>query len=351
MSLLYDQEMIEVDVSEGPVPTDPAEAYIHSLMGALLREEWEQVLSQLGRAADVLTSPSETRELGVLLGAACFKPSVPLEFFRQCLSIDRRAATYQDGGLRTPLQMVVMYLDRPDLVRILVETTPECIHLRDIEGLRPIEIVTQKILMKEERFRYVGRSGRRTEDDEQSLRDHWECARLMSLQHAASAGEGEGQERHRRQLHPDTPLLHTFLQAPDTPLALRERALRRYSDQLQLPDGVSGNLPLHCMAQQVPQEDMDDLLDEVLNRYKDGARKRNNEGLWPLDLAIAAGRTWDSGIATLLDAFPQAVDNMNIPVEQFPMIFEELERRGPNGTTIVFAFVRVNPELISRAVR
>lgn len=228
-----------------------------------------------------------------------------------------------------------MYLNRPDLVRILVETTPECLQLRDIEGLRPIEILTQKILMKEERFRYVGRSGRRTADDERILQDHWECARLLSIQHAGGG------------INPDTPLLHTFLLASDTPLALRERALRRYGDQLRLQDRTTGNLPLHCVAGQVPAEDID-LLDEVLNGYKEGAQRRNGEGKWPFDVALAAGRSWNRGIMNLLSAYPAAVENMNIPIEHFPTIFDELDQR-ENGTTFVHAFLRVNPDLISRA--
>lgn len=112
-SLYYDQEMIEVDISgaSNTTPTDdPAEAYVHSLMSALLREEWEQVGIDLARAPEILQTPNETRhQLGVLLGAACFKPSVPYDFFQQCLAIDRKAALYQDGGLRTPLQVRFAY--------------------------------------------------------------------------------------------------------------------------------------------------------------------------------------------------------------------------------------------------
>lgn len=111
-SLYYDQEMIEVDISSGgPEPsTDPVEAYIHSLMSALLREEWEQVCTDLQRAKEILKTPADTQQLGVLLGAACFKESVPLEIFERCLQIDRKVALYQDGGLRSPLQVRDIYL-------------------------------------------------------------------------------------------------------------------------------------------------------------------------------------------------------------------------------------------------
>ena len=110
-SLYYDQEMIEVDISEGlAVPADPVEAYIHSLMSALLREEWDQVCTDLQRAKEILKNPTDTQHLGVLLGAACFKESVPLEIFERCLQIDRKVALYQDGGLRSPLQVKVLVL-------------------------------------------------------------------------------------------------------------------------------------------------------------------------------------------------------------------------------------------------
>jgi len=463
MSLLYDEEMLEeiirMEMEQGSstgrgreaAAADPdaeaREALLRSFTRALLREHWDDVLSGLDGLQKLQQRPKKpppparrrldqeqdegatasaavvgaanttvdpmTRILGVLLGTACLKPSVPAALFEKVLSIDRRAALYQDGWLRTPLQMIVSNLGRRhDLVRIVLDAAPECIHMRDMEGLRPIEVLTQKILIKEERFKYVVRqitARSNKEEDERSLCDHWECARLLAAAHVRSAaatadagrveddgaesetggakapvvGDVDEEDDDNNKFGTTATLLHTFVRATDIPLAIRERAIRRCPDQLRLPDPVSGNLPLHYAAaiphhhlaaarrrqqqneddddeeEEEEQEDMDDLLEEILNRYKAGASITNADGKFPIDLAIEAGRTWNTGIGLLLMAYPNAVENQNIPLPHFPIIFEELmalarrdndddnNARDRRGLSYLFGFLRANPDLVN----
>jgi hypothetical protein len=145
--------------------SDPEELFISTLMTHVLEEEWEQVLLDLCQFDRFLSDDDSsisgrgggrsTRALGSLLCAAASAPSIPVGVFQSVLQLDPRAAVYQDAGRRTALHITIMMQDRPDLVQAIVQTIPACIHLRDLEGLRAVEMLTQKILMKEERLRYV----------------------------------------------------------------------------------------------------------------------------------------------------------------------------------------------------
>ena len=144
----YD-DVIEVDLSSLQPPEDPFESLISRCMNLLFEGRFDDLLSALDESAELLASLEYTMQLGVLLGAASYRPSVTVNIFDAVLSVSPGAALFQDAGNRTPLHMVLMYLDRPDLVRALVNASPECVNMADMEGLRPIDILTRKILMKE----------------------------------------------------------------------------------------------------------------------------------------------------------------------------------------------------------
>lgn len=330
MCASFNDEVIEIDLVENdsPASADPANVYLSNLLETLFEERYIELLDSLSRALEEMSS---TQELGVLLGAAAYLPTVPVQVYAKVLAIDPRVAFFVDAGLRAPLHMISIHRDRPDIVRTIVGVAPDVVHLRDMEGLRPIDIMTQKILMKEERFRYLG--SRRSPEDSQLLEDAWECARFIVKAHA------------REQI--DRPMLHTCLLASgDVPLALIERALRRYRDQLPLAD-EEGNLPLHLVAGRLPPEDADDLLGEVLNKYPEAAERKNHADQRPFDCAIEANRHWDTGVGLLLNSLPAALESLNLSTNVLSIIFEELYRRGHPG--IVYTMLRTDPDLFFRA--
>lgn len=337
---------------------DPVDAYMNQLTQTLLREDYDALIEQLEHSTSVLNRDEDKRSLGMILGTACYQKAVPLQVYQLILSDAPTAALYQDAGLRTPLHMVIMCtwdlflrpswvdlsshafpfftdLDRPDLVETLVSARPQCIHLQDMELLRPIDILTQKLLMKEERFRYLGE--RRTREDEQALADNWECARLLVIAH----GETSDGVDYR-----NLPLVHACLRALQyVPLALIARAIRRQRAQLQVTDDVVGNLPLHWVAQSPAGTDGDDLLAEVLEKHIGAALMRNFHNQWPVNVAIEAGRRWDSGVSILLDANPLALEDFRIlDGRQLPLMAERLGRTF-NRPSLVYALLKTHIEL------
>jgi hypothetical protein len=143
----YD-EGIEVDLSIEQLHEDAFKSLISDCMDLLFEDNFEELLNALRRDFNHFL-PHFPKRFGVLLGAASYRSAVPLEVFSAILSIDPTTALFQDSLNRTPLHMIVMHADRPDMVRVLVEASSECVHVTDLEGLRPIDILTQRILMKE----------------------------------------------------------------------------------------------------------------------------------------------------------------------------------------------------------
>jgi len=245
--------------------------------------------------------------------------------------------------------------------------------VRDVEGLRPIEVLTSRILMKEECLKVLKTQNKQQEKIE--LQDLWESARWIVLAHVQSAKDVV---RALSRMEEDTaihecdnddddshlPVLHACLKAQRLiPLGLTELCFRRFAEQFLLPEDVHGNLPLHCIAQTSPsalriaaqhaeldygddEEDEDDLLEEVVQKCKESARVQNRHGDYPLQLAIQSKRTWKSGIRVLLDAYPLAAQQIPIDDQRcLPIILEQLGCGIPGGynrPSVVFALIKGN---------
>lgn len=221
------------DNEEENEPLSPEEkrisTYFNNLFDLVNTEDWRRLLERLHEAPTVLSLPESFRRLGAVLGAASYAESVPLEVFTTVLQVAGTAsASYTDAGLRTPFHMALMYRDRPDITRTLLDAAPNLIHLRDVEGLRGIDILTQKILMKEEHLRYL--KDRATVADHQSLSDCWECARLVTILH------------HGNQRKDNLPMFHACcLARGDVPLSLVERTIRRCGEEQACVQDDQGN--------------------------------------------------------------------------------------------------------------
>lgn len=274
---------------------------------------------------------------------------------------------------------------RPELIQLLVDTAQTAVRQRDMEGLLPIEILTQNILMKEERLRYIThhpvsyRTGR-------DLEANWECAYILvraaaqgtqgqgiesspytseshldqritglsSNSHGVEGdededdhGDGDGTDNNAAIIPTRKFMLHACLKANDIPLALIERAMKRYHDELDVIDEL-GDLPLHLVAAQgQAADDADDLLGEILNAYPPAACARNNIGAMPLDLAIASGRRWETGIGKLLQVNPEALVESavsHIPDNLYPLAFAILLQH--DAASLVFGMLTAKPGLV-----
>jgi ankyrin repeat protein len=342
----------------------------------VLQNRWEEITMQLSSSPQ---KPLSLKNLGYLLCTALIMPEMSQVCFKTILAVGgSEAASFTDESARTPLHIAALEVadvTSPELIQLLVDAAPEAARQRDVEGLLPIEMLTHKILMKEERLRYIthhpvsSRTGR-------DLEANWQCAYILvratqgqkqglasssptteshldqvtgiSSRHGVDVEEEEEEESTNNAAIPARQLmLHACLKANDIPLALIERAMKRYHDQLEEIDEL-GDLPLHLVAAQGQADDKtDDLLDEILNAYPPAACVRNNNGAMPLDLAIASGRRWETGIEKLLQVNPEALLEStvsNIPDNLYPLVFFTLLQH--DATSLVFGMLTAKPGLV-----
>ena len=292
-----------------------ANDFIDEIVRLLEQEKWEDASERtLAAHSRYLSLPASYHRFGgLVMGSACYKDSATLRFFEVVIQVaGDQAVTYKDAGLRTPLHMVLMYLDRPDICRLLVTTAPRTVDMHDIAGLRPVDVLTQKIHMKEERLRYLKKAtfGRDVDSRKQDeintelrmLENCWECARICCLVHGRAL-----------ESNPNLPLVHSCcLDRRRVPLSLLHFAVKRNPDQLKVQDEVNSETPLHILARQFSPDtdDVDeesDLLKKVCESLPAAACMLNVDYKYPLDLAIESGRKWRSGCRCLTKACPSAV--------------------------------------------
>ena len=238
---------------------------------------------------------------------------------------------------------------RPDLVRLLVETNPEIVRVRDAETFSlAIEILAGTALMHEERLKYLTKHVDSKDVSLQKLHENlqkiWACARYLVLDPS--------------RFDQDIPPLHALLsRANEVPMSLLEQAIRHHS--LAQVD-YEGNLPLHMISdlrrQQRERGEWDDddddddngeisfhLLRKILQHYPAAAQVRNRAEQLPIDLAIDSGRRWETGISILMKAFPLAGLDRRFAVQHYHLLLDQLLNRRHCKDT-VYALLRNNPE-------
>jgi hypothetical protein len=142
--------------------------------------------------------------------------------------------------------------------------------------------------------------------------------------------------------------VHACLQARNLPIAFVQRVFRRFGSEQFRIKNTQGNLPLHYAAEQLPGMDSVDFLPLILSGYLEGASVRNQQGKLPLDLAVDAGRRWNTGIRLLLNAHPLALQTQAIQYILFPMILGELLQE--DDKSIAFGLLRCNADVFPAAV-
>lgn len=358
---------------------------ISRILTWLKQEEWERVkhhLSTLNRCSDCF----RLRIAGTILIESSFQESVPLQFFRDVVKWTGQnvVLVHQDDTFRTPLHALMTETHRPDLVQYLVQEAgaadylnryennneddesdsilPLLLEILDHSGLRPIEVLAQQILMKEEVLRYLQKSSsaemtnqpnqdqQQMKLEAQRLHDCWECARILCCGHATVEKRAHDKHKqHQSQHQPNQPqrlcsvefhwpTMHAcFLAKHSIPLSLRSLVTAKADRDLKMTrtnekevknswleqDSVYGNTPLHIVAggyrfrvpslhnenteEEVEDEEEEDILLRVIQACPEANRIKNFQNQYPLDLAIAAGRTWATGCHALLQVYPPAL--------------------------------------------
>jgi ankyrin repeat protein len=320
----------------------------NKLFDLAIQQEWDSMITHLASTASQslllqATDPSQPETGGTLLHAVCTYPSATLQLVQAILQVGgpHQMATMQNNMQQSPLHLVILCIPkRSDLVELLVEAAPEMVQHRDFEYMRPIDILCRSIIMKEERAKY--NNTHNDKGQETLVEKLWECARILA--HASSCALPRHHHEHHR--HEHQPMVHACLQANNFPFALTERAIRRYPQQLQQADS-DGDLPLHIASRIRPDEDDDNLFEEIVNLYPKAASMWNKERKIPLDVAIeSGGRRWNSGISCLLEAHPVGIESRGLASKLYPMIFAQLSRL--QRTNLLYRIIQAKPELFHR---
>mmetsp|Transcript_11197 Transcript_11197/g.20712 ORF Transcript_11197/g.20712 Transcript_11197/m.20712 type:complete len:174 (+) Transcript_11197:893-1414(+) len=148
------------------------------------------------------------------------------------------------------------------------------------------------------------------------------------------------------------PLVHACLECPGFPRSLAQRAIKRYKDQIRIPN-QDGDLPLHIVAKKPPVNDQDDEMIEMADDAEDlfrfllrenleAATVLNHKQRSPLATAIDVGHTWDSGIIRIsISMAPASVGTLDLPTALFPFLLERLVQE--NRPNEVFGVLRTIP--------
>jgi hypothetical protein len=365
-------------------------AWFHSLIHFAQNEDWEALASRLSNYGTA--GASSTLEVGAQLWEFVLCSTGSKSGINVDVALELIAAMIRhwgagiveitiDGNGQTPLHLATIQTCHPRVLHALTNVAPHCAHFLDDTQRRPVDHLSQKIVMMEERAKYHQHNHRDRsrinqsrpyhasqnnplleegmEREEELMNNLWECVRILAI---ALGTEEEGEQLAGR------PIFHACLLARDFPTALMERVLRRYPEQLQLTD-ANGNLPLHLIAarrripsnndntsttERVDDNDYDDLelQAKILSLYPDAAQRRNHLGQCPMDVAIASGHGWSHGVRLLLQAFPEAlVGRDDILLEHYPMIlsrFMQNDDKNAVGTFLMYSLLRATPALFQR---
>lgn len=286
---------------------DERNTVMSSLMNPPADEDWEAYME----FARQETEPQILRELlWPLIRLA------PDEFLVSFVDLGGyELASQCDGVGSIPLHETIETGASVCVVKRLIEVYPEGVTVHDSEHQSPLDILCRRILMSEERQKYVQSS---PQDDTM-----WEIARLMLT---ALSGQPS-----------DELLLHAVVKAASNcPESLRSRAFRNFPEQLMIPDS-NGNLPIHLCAGMVPEdEELDDLL-ELARRAPKSLMARNSSNQTPLQVAESSERTWMTGIRDLIAAKPDSLESLQLDLALYPLVLSKLE------APILFEVLLVKP--------
>mmetsp|Transcript_12344 Transcript_12344/g.18966 ORF Transcript_12344/g.18966 Transcript_12344/m.18966 type:complete len:317 (-) Transcript_12344:160-1110(-) len=270
------------------------------------------------------------------------KSEVPDEVMDKFVNMNCPALALQrneeDGS--TPLHLAIIGGISVTSIRILVEAHPLSVNFQDVYYQTPLDTLSQKIVMSEERRKYA--CGGSYSDLHEKQDPLWECARLMLSALCYLSGKCPLLEGHRTSM----PLLHAVVVAgTKCPESLRRRAFSRYSFELNFKDS-NGNFPIHLCASIMPDSQEDSEIDDLYELIDKGPQTllvKNLGGKVPLQIAKESGRTWNTGLSALLKANPESLESFQLQLALYPHILTKVS----NDANLIFHILCNKPTLFA----
>ena len=120
-------------------------------------------------------------------------------------------------------------------------------------------------------------------------------------------------------------VLHASIYIEDCPPSFQEWAILLYEEFLRVPSKNDGRLPLHVAA----NRGNTGLLLDLVEACPSAAAVRDIRGDLPLHLALRqkASWRWDDGLGALIEAFPDAIEDLRLTDSVYPYIWSKLSTR------------------------
>ena len=328
----------------------------------------------------------------------CCESRKGIEFFKCLLNADdhnvadgeNSAVTLKDVMRRTPLHFAAIHALDINIIRELVRSSPravgiECVRgycpihyacsfltnttehihflleqnvrvsrLRGNTGLSCLELLTKtykEFLDGEETLRseYIGSEyhGDTTAPNDKGtkmfgfvIEDYWEKAILIT----SAASLGRTLEASSLRQHAPG-FIHDIIGIDRCPPTLISLALVKHPEWLAVK-GRNGNLPLHTVASKFISRrctgNHSTITKLILRRHPGACKEKNNDGKYPLILAIESGKSWKSGLQDMFNAFPGAIHALDLDVSLYPYILS----RAANDVSRLHALMTLFPNVI-----
>ena len=288
------------------------EAFILRLEELAWDEAWEEMRSLLDRLHNEDETERNPCMFTVLLEIIFQSLHPPLDLVERIFGITGKAAFTQPSCVtgRFPLHALLSSSAEVEIVTYLGRVAPEVAHLPCPRGLRPMDVLTERLWQQQEQADrcclgrgpsdrsdyYLSSQARR--QDGHAL---WSCAyqlvRMMLNVTTTSSSKDY-----------DDDMVHLCLRARHVlPTRFLQLVLSKFRDQLSEPVDADGNYPLHLVVSSASSNDNDDTIARlVLEGYPHAASLPNRAGQLPLQL-LAARRRQGGMVRQLVRQAPQAL--------------------------------------------
>ncbi len=257
----------------------------------------------------------------------------------------RDAAKLPDHRGRRPLHVACSSCPTPtvDTLSLLLQADPDALTAPDVYGHTPLALLCQKY---ETRLQ-LALTGELTEDEvcQGVLGQFWTQLRILLEANWKRRFPGD---------EPDWRFLHSLTHFPGCPRILVELAIKMHPDQVR--ERIYGYLPLHlaaaCPDNSIMKNDDRYCITKLLTLFPEAAQRKDGSGRLPLHLAIESGKSWESALKILFDAFPFAVMEIDERHALFPFMLAAAKNRDGSSEfrdcqlTTIFELLAASPNLV-----
>ena len=247
----------------------------------------------------------------------------------EMMDFDPRVVEMEDVRGFCPLHYACSHLDvYKSTIHLLIERSIRPCRIRGNSGLSCLDLLTRtykNYLDGDERLKL-----KRTQCSQNSIvndenkkfseviDEYWEKSIMIAIGISGRLVDANT-------VHRDVPFFfHDLVRLDRCPSILIALALAKYPRCLKTKD-LNGNLPLHTVASKSIsrrcRSNHSQISRIILHGSPDACKEKNDDGKYPLNLAVESTKRWTSGVQEIFDVFPEAIDSLDLDIRFYPYIF------------------------------